>query len=206
MGFLRYVSGRLTECCRLAVIRMKGEMVRFRYPDLVVGYCTFFRFDTLDALTIGANVNIGPFGEIVAIRETRMTAVPGRLVIGSGTAIGAFANIRAAGGTIEIGSDCMIGQYATLVAANHGVEPGKIYARLPYDQQRTGVQIGSNVWLGAGVVVLPGTSIGSDAVVAAGAVVTRDVPAGEIWAGIPARRIGSVRERFPVAGTGGRLA
>jgi acetyltransferase-like isoleucine patch superfamily enzyme len=195
MGLLGYASSRLKECYRLGVIWVMGEMVRYRYPDLVVGYCTIFRFDTLDALTIGSTVNIGPFGEIVAIRETSMSTVPGGLVIGSGTAIGAFANIRAAGGTIEIGSHCMIGQYATLVAANHGLKAGEIYAKLPYDQQKTGVRIGSNVWLGAGVVVLPGTSIGTDSVVAAGAVVTRDIPAGEVWAGIPARRIASVQER-----------
>ena len=194
MSLLEYASSRLNECFRLAVIRVRGEMVRYRYPDLVVGYCTFFRFDTLDALTIGSEVNIGPFGEIVAIRRTPMSPVPGHLTIGSRTVITAFANIRAAGGTIEIGPDCMIGQYATIVAANHGVKAGEIYMKLPYDEKRTGVRIGSNVWLGAGVVVLPGTSIGSDSVVAAGAVVTRDIPAGEVWAGIPARRIASVQE------------
>ena len=51
----------------------------------------------------------------------------------------------------------------------------------------------NNVWLGVNAVVLKGVTIGSGAIVGAGAVVTKSVPAGEIWAGIPARKIGERR-------------
>ncbi|MEO7067511.1 MAG: DapH/DapD/GlmU-related protein [Rhodanobacter sp.] len=50
--------------------------------------------------------------------------------------------------------------------------------------------IGDGVWIGAHAVILRGVQIGDCAVVAAGAVVTRNVPAREIWGGVPARRIG----------------
>ena len=57
----------------------------------------------------------------------------------------------------------------------------------PYDESRSGVTIGTNVWVGAHCVVLPGVTIGDNALVAAGSVVNRDVPANQIWAGVPAR-------------------
>jgi acetyltransferase-like isoleucine patch superfamily enzyme len=49
--------------------------------------------------------------------------------------------------------------------------------------------IEENVWIGAGVTVLPGCAIGKNSVVGAGSVVTKSIPANEVWAGIPARKI-----------------
>lgn len=54
------------------------------------------------------------------------------------------------------------------------------------------ISVGDNVFVGAGATILPGVVIGEHAIVAAGAVVTRSVPAFEIWGGVPARKIGSV--------------
>lgn len=51
------------------------------------------------------------------------------------------------------------------------------------------VRIGNNVWVGANVTILPGVSIGDNAIIAAGAVVTKDVPANMLAAGIPAKVI-----------------
>ena len=52
------------------------------------------------------------------------------------------------------------------------------------------VIIEDHVWIGSRVQILPGVKIGRGAVIAAGAVVTKDVPANEIWGGVPAKRIG----------------
>jgi acetyltransferase-like isoleucine patch superfamily enzyme len=57
------------------------------------------------------------------------------------------------------------------------------FQSLPVDQVRTGVTLAANVWLATGVTVLPGCTVG------AGSVVTKDVPAKEVWAGVPARKI-----------------
>jgi acetyltransferase-like isoleucine patch superfamily enzyme len=54
-----------------------------------------------------------------------------------------------------------------------------------------GIEIGKDCWLGVNVVVLRGVRIGNGAVIGAGAVVNRNIPAGEIWAGVPARKIGT---------------
>lgn len=83
----------------------------------------------------------------------------------------------------------MIGPYCYLTDHDHAHLPGCLVSDQPLTSAR--VRIGSDVWLGAGVVVLKGVTIGDNAVVGAGAVVTNDVPAGVKVAGVPARVIGS---------------
>lgn len=86
--------------------------------------------------------------------------------------------------TITIGADCQIGPGVQLLTPTHPVEPqprrDKLEAALP-------IVIGDNVWLGGGVVVCPGVTIGHNTVVGAGAVVTRDLPANVVAVGNPAR-------------------
>jgi maltose O-acetyltransferase len=85
---------------------------------------------------------------------------------------------------ITIGEDCQIGPGVQLLTPTHPVEPqprrDKLEAARP-------VTIGNNVWLGGGVIVCPGVTIGDDSVVGAGAVVVRDIPAGVVAVGNPAR-------------------
>ena len=111
-----------------------------------------------------------------------------KLVIRRGSYINRYSIIDVSEG-LEIGENCMIGPYCYLTDHDHAHLPG----RLVHDQSLTAapVRIGSDVWLGAGVIVLKGVTIGDNAVVGAGAVVTKDVPAGAKVAGVPARVIGS---------------
>jgi acetyltransferase-like isoleucine patch superfamily enzyme len=90
---------------------------------------------------------------------------------------------------ISIGRNCLIGPYCYITDANHGRAPG-----VPVkDQQMESlpVVIEDDVWLGAGVVVLPGVRLGRGCVIGAGAVVTHDVPPEAVFAGVPATSIGS---------------
>ncbi|MFI1753322.1 DapH/DapD/GlmU-related protein [Streptomyces sp. NPDC020571] len=92
-------------------------------------------------------------------------------------------------GDIEIDDDVMLGPDVSLITSGHPLEPA---------QRRTGItsapiRIGRNVWIGASAVILQGVTIDADAVVAAGAVVTRDVPARSVVAGVPA----TVIKRIP---------
>ena len=90
-------------------------------------------------------------------------------------------------GGISIGDDCLIGHNAVLATLNHDLSPSR-----RADMHPAPITLGRNVWLGSNVTVLPGISIGDDSVVAAGAVVTRDVAAGSVVVGSPARVIRSV--------------
>ena len=115
----------------------------------------------------------------------------GTLIVGSDTWIGPYNNFRLAGGTtIRIGEGCLISQFCTIVAANHELSRRTRMRDASCNTTRSGVTIGDDVWLGAGAIVLPGVSIASGAVIAAGSVVTNAVGSFEIWGGNPARRIG----------------
>jgi acetyltransferase-like isoleucine patch superfamily enzyme len=93
---------------------------------------------------------------------------------------------------ISIGSDTLMGAYCYIISGNHRFAAPDLPVRMQgYDGAP--ITIGRNVWLGAHVILLPGVTIGDNAVVGGGSVVTTPVPEGEIWAGVPARRI---RSRF----------
>ena len=86
---------------------------------------------------------------------------------------------------IDIGDRVMIAHKVNLITAGHPVEPDQRRAYITAEP----ITIEANVWIGAAVTVLPGVHIGADAVVGAGAVVTRDVPPATLVAGAPARVI-----------------
>lgn len=90
---------------------------------------------------------------------------------------------------LKIGSDCLIGAYTYITTANHQFKDRNQLIR-KQGVYGSDITIGNGVWIGAHVVVLPGTEIGDGAIVGAGAVVNRSIPAYEIWAGVPAKKIG----------------
>jgi maltose O-acetyltransferase len=93
---------------------------------------------------------------------------------------------------IQIGSACQLATCVQLLAATHPIDPDARRVGWEYGKPIT---VGNNVWLGGGVIVCPGVTIGDDTVVGAGAVVTRDLPAGVVAVGNPARVQREVGER-----------
>jgi maltose O-acetyltransferase len=87
---------------------------------------------------------------------------------------------------VSIGSDCLLGPRVCLITATHPMDATLRASGVEYGAP---VSMGDRVWIGAGVLVLPGVHIGSDAVIGAGAVVCKDVPDGAVVAGVPARPI-----------------
>ena len=113
------------------------------------------------------------------------TELDGRIVIGNdftvnrGTVVSAHASVR-------IGDHALIGEYVSIRDSAH------VFADLQRPMNEQGfdiapVCIGNDVWIGRGAVVLKGVTIGDGAVIGANAVVAKDIPAGEVWAGVPAR-------------------
>lgn len=87
-------------------------------------------------------------------------------------------------GGITIEDDVQIGPKVNLITENHPVDPNK---RKNLDLKS--IHIKRNVWIGAAATILPGVTIGENSIVAAGAVVNKDVPANTIVGGIPAKKL-----------------
>ncbi len=95
-------------------------------------------------------------------------------------------------GEVFIGDRVMIGPNVTIATAAHPIDPSLRARALQYNLP---VHIGSDVWIGAGAIVLPGVTIGDGSVIGAGSVVSRDIPAGVVAVGSPCRVLRPISER-----------
>lgn len=91
-------------------------------------------------------------------------------------------------GGITIEDDVLIGPQVKLVTENHPIDPRK-----RKDLDLKSIHVKKNAWIGAGATILPGVSIGENAIVAAGSVVTKDVPNNTIVGGVPAKVIRNIK-------------
>ena len=119
-------------------------------------------------------------GDDFYVKEhTYIDAYGGKISIGRGAAIAQFCAIHGNGG-VKIGDYLMMGHGALILAGNHNYDAT---SRLPFLFQGSttkGITIGSNVWLGASVIVLDGASIGDNVVISAGTTVRGKVPSNSL--------------------------
>ena len=95
-------------------------------------------------------------------------------------------------GMVRIGENCQIAPNVSIYTAGHPIHPA---VRNTLYEYGIDVTIGNNVWLGGNVVICPGVTIGDNAVIGAGSVVTRDIPAWSFAAGNPCRVIRQITEK-----------
>jgi len=184
--FWRVVTNDPGELLRVA--RIVWTTAKFRYlkrcvgPGSVIGGAT--------QIINSGNVSIGRkclLQDAVYIRA----GTEGRVLIGDRAAINSFCRFFGHGG-IEIGEDTQIG-------------PGTLITTTTHDFSREleaafeKVVIGRRVWIGANVTILPGVEIGDFAVIGAGSVVNRSIPAGSLAVGVPARVVRKVEPPDPEA-------
>ena len=93
---------------------------------------------------------------------------------------------------IYVGDGTMFGPHVTLATAGHPILSA---LRAQGYQYNAPIHIGSNCWLGAGVIVMPGVSIGDNSVIGAGSIVTRDIPANVVAVGNPCRVLRPIGEK-----------
>jgi maltose O-acetyltransferase len=127
---------------------------------------------------------LGELGDDVVVKPTFRCDYGYNLSVGEGTFVN-YGCVMLDVVPIRIGAACQLASGVQLLAATHPVDPEA--RRLGWEYGRP-ITIGDNVWLGGGgVIVCPGVAIGVDTVVGAGAIVTRDLPAGVVAVGNPAR-------------------
>lgn len=196
MPFLRTLIREVKDWLEALLALLPGSIgIRLRraYYGLRLGNCgRGLRLQQYVAITCPGSIRVGD--NCFFSSDTRIFATPSSLVqIGNNFSANCNVMINCRGsGRIVIGNDVLFGPNVVLRSNNHK------YAQIDVlinDQGMTDgeIIIGNDVWIAAGAIVLPNVHISDGAVVAAGAVVTRDVPAYTVVGGVPARKIG-VRE------------
>ena len=112
--------------------------------------------------------------------------ISSKLSIGDNSGIGVDCHC---GGALTVGNDVMMGPECVIISRNHDFSRTDIPMRLQGFMEEEPVTIGNDVWLGRRVMIMPGVHIGNGCIIAAGAVVTKDVPDYAIVGGVPARII-----------------
>ena len=122
-----------------------------------------------------------PAGEGVRIETPFYTDLGKNIAVGNNVFINAGCKFQDQG-RIVIGDGTFIGHNTVLATLDHDIAPEKRHILHPAP-----IHIGSRVWIGANVVITKGVSIGDNSIIAAGAVVTHDIPANVIAAGVPTK-------------------
>jgi acetyltransferase-like isoleucine patch superfamily enzyme len=133
----------------------------------------------------GAVVHLGRWSWIG--HGTKVRAHEGEVRIGAKTVIGQECTISAFQ-HVSIGRECIVADRVMLIDFDHGVVEVERPIRLQGIYKRD-VRVGHNVWVGYGACFLRGVTVGDNAIVGTNAVVTRDLPANAVAAGVPARTL-----------------
>ncbi|HJV90520.1 MAG TPA: acyltransferase [Holophagaceae bacterium] len=156
-----------------------------------------------ETVTIGAGGFIAPeaaiFGEpgrpVILGDRCAIAAqafLHGPITLGDDVSINAKASLDGGARGIVIGNGTRIASGAAIYAFDHGMDPARSIREQPVTSR--GIRIGEDVWIGANAGITDGVTVGDHAVVAMGAVVTRDVPPWAIVGGVPARILGDRRK------------
>ncbi len=165
---------------RISRTRAAGEVLSRLFPGALVDSLLY----ALNRLRVYSRARRLFPGRLVQFDVTTSFKCPERIRVGDHVLIGPYATLGAFGG-ITIENHARISQGAFIETATLS-----LHEALPYPHAAQPVVIKRGAWIGAYAIVLGGVTVGEQAVVAAGAVVTKDVPPNTIVAGVPARAIG----------------
>lgn len=177
LAILRRSSAVVGRCFCLAWARANLGRQAVPLDNQILG---LIDFGGTRRITIGHNCRI--------YKRVRLeTDQHGEIIIGDNVVISS-GTVIVARERVTIASYAMIGEYCSIRDQNHHVRSDGHIRTSGFITSR--ITIGADAWIGRGCAVLKGVNIGEGAVVGANSVVTRDVPAMEIWAGIPAAFLG----------------
>jgi acetyltransferase-like isoleucine patch superfamily enzyme len=134
----------------------------------------------------GGSIKIGNDCELRCF--SRLEAHAGSIKLGDRSSVNPFTLLSGFGG-LEIGTDVRIGSHCQILSSSHLFDdPNRTIREQGVEPTKTVIE--DDVWIGSGCTVVGGVTVGRGSILAAGAVVTKDVEPGTIVAGVPARAIG----------------
>jgi acetyltransferase-like isoleucine patch superfamily enzyme len=140
--------------------------------------CHVYRFTEMRGnISLGENCVVGSFAILSTARDATIR-------IGTQSYINSY-NVLGANAAIDIGDNCIFAAFVQITDASHGIDDPSIATRHSASSAAP-VRVGDNVWLGSGVMVMMGSSIGNDSVVGAQSLVRGDLPERSISFGTPA--------------------
>jgi acetyltransferase-like isoleucine patch superfamily enzyme len=188
LALLRFLARNRMLTPKYALLALRLARRRFLTPT---GYR--MRLDGMLFLGRGVQLQIGPtarvrFGRWTWIGHgTKIRCHEGEVRIGAKTVLGQDCTISAYQ-HVSIGEQCIVADRVMLIDFDHNVGEVERPIRVQGIYKRD-VRVGSNVWIGHGAQIMRGVSIGDNSIIGAGAIVTKDVPANAVVAGVPARVI-----------------
>ena len=179
-GIFRYLFHKYLSACsilRVAKINLLYQGANIDFNTRIAGNCSIVCVKggnlTISNCTINAGTHI--------FADTKSNLAIKDSFIGRNCVIVAKKNI-------SIDANCLIAEMVVIRDQDHFMEPGR-----QNEFTTASISIEENVWLSAKVTILKGCTIGSHAVIAASAVVNKNVPANEVWGGVPAKYIKNVK-------------
>jgi acetyltransferase-like isoleucine patch superfamily enzyme len=169
-------------------MKLDAVLRRFALPGVVVSLYYLLRYRCYISpraeVEIAPDLRIGPGVRISSY--TKVKSGGGQLTIGAHTSITTGCSLSTGARGVEIGEHCLIGPNAVILGSNY--QYGDVAKR--FDEQEMvskGVRIGDNVWVGAGAIVLDGSTLGSGVIVTPNSVVSGKIPANTIVQGNPGK-------------------
>ncbi|YCM42402.1 acyltransferase [Verrucomicrobiaceae bacterium 227] len=138
-----------------------------------------------------ANKLLRHCGDLIIVKDRCYFGDGTRLSVGDRSQLGQNSRLN---GLITIGNDVLMGPDIVMMATSHAFQNPDHLINLQGAAEEREIVIGDNVWIGTRAIILPGVTVGSHSIVAAGAVVTKDVPEYSIVGGNPARVIRSRKQ------------
>lgn len=180
----RRVSNLIAGVSLTAGVRSLGSGSHVMSPITIIGG---------ECIQIGDHFSAGPGLRLEAITAHKGGTHSPRIIIGNDVSFGTDCHVGAIA-CLNIGDKCLFGSGVLITDHNHGSVGTSVAGPAIKDQplaSKGEVTIEEGVWVGEHACILPGVRVGKGAVIAANAVVTRDVPSGGVVGGIPARLIAS---------------
>ena len=184
MEYIKFIKEKIKNYSLITIVRLEFESAILGILSLIP--------TTLGVLLRAMAVQL-LFKKIdgIAFIQPRVTIIHSdRIICGKQLGINSGSYINGIGG-IEMGDNVLIGSNVTISSGEHPIE-GKFPAIFTRETKHKKITICNDVWIGAGVVIMPGITLATGTVVGANAVITKDTEQYGVYVGIPAKKI---RER-----------